>query len=484
MSKTSPPRQTKLVATLGPASSSEETLAALIAAGVNVCRLNFSHGTHDSHRELIERIRRLSDEADRPVAILQDLCGPKIRVSKLPGDAALTLEAGQQVQLREHHDSSELPPGVIGVSLEGIADDVERGEPILLDDGALEFVVRESSKAKKTVTCQVIHGGVLKPNKGVNFPRTRLRVPSLTEKDKADLAFGLKMRVDFIALSFVRHENDINDLRARVTEAGLDAKLIAKIEKGEAVERSQQIIRASDGIMVARGDLGVEFPIYEVPAIQKRLIREAVMLDRFVITATQMLETMTHNPRPTRAEVSDVANAIYDGTDAVMLSGETAAGRYPIRTVEMMARIARRTDEEIAKGLGAKLTTDLDQTTFADALCHSAYTLACDAGAQLVVAYTGTGRTPLFMSRYRPSPTIIGATDNERVYRRLALIRGVEPLLIPDASTVRELTSVTEAAMVARGLARPGDLTIHVGGENLAARSNINSVRIRRLQQD
>ena len=480
----SPPRrQTKIVATLGPASASRETLASLIRAGVNVFRLNFSHGTHASHLELIERIRELREEMSAPVAILQDLCGPKIRVSHLPGNVPLELVQGEEVLLCENAEG-ELLDTAVGVSLPAIADDVVPGEPILLDDGALELRVIDSDKTRKVVRCHVIHGGKLKMGKGVNFPKTRLSVPSMTEKDEADLEFGMAQEVDFVALSFVRHEDDITRLRARIRAAGKSIKIIAKIEKAEAVERAEQIIKASDGIMVARGDLGVEYPVYEVPAIQKHLIRQAVKYDRFVITATQMLETMTNNPRPTRAEVSDVANAIYDGTDAVMLSGETAAGDYPVETVQTMAKIARRADEEILKGLGAKLESDIDTSTFADALCHSAYTLAEGTGARLVVAYTGTGRTPLFMSRYRPAKTIVGATDNPRVFRQLAILKAVEPLLIPKVDTVRELTVAVERMILEQGIAKRRDLAVHVGGANLAARSNINSIRVRPLAVD
>ncbi|MDF1667630.1 MAG: pyruvate kinase [Planctomycetota bacterium] len=478
------PRQTKIVATLGPSSSDPTVIRELIISGVNVCRLNFSHGDHNSHQQLIENIRAIAKKLKKPVAILQDLCGPKIRVAKLPNDADFTLVAGRDVVLIPDQESP-LKANQIAISLSTIAEDVQVGEPIRLDDGKLHIQVKSVDREKKEVTCDVLHGGVLKMKKGVNFPKTNLSVPSITTKDIADLKFGLSQDVDFVALSFVRHEDDIKELRRYITEANKQVKVISKIEKGEAIERSRQIILESDGIMVARGDLGVEFPIHEVPAIQKDLIRQAVLLDRFVITATQMLESMTTSPLPTRAEVSDVANAIYDGTDAIMLSGETASGDYPIQTVKMMATIAQSADQEIfLNNHGVKLYSELDQTSFADALCHAAYTLSKDTAAKHVIAYTNTGRTPLFMSRYRPCPNIIGATTVLRVYRQLSILRAVQPLYIPEVETVHELTVVTEQSILDNKLGDKEDVVIHVGGSNLAARSNINSIRIRTLLDD
>lgn len=478
------PRQTKIVATLGPSSSDPTVIRELILSGVNVCRLNFSHGDHNSHQRLIENIRAIAKKLKKPVAILQDLCGPKIRVAELPDNHEMTLVAGQDVVLVPERDAP-LQDHQIAISLASIADDVKVGEPIRLDDGKLHIEVKSVDSEKKEVTCRVLHGGVLKMKKGVNFPKTNLSVPSITNKDISDLKFGLSQDVDFVALSFVRHEDDIKELRRYIDDAGKQVKVISKIEKGEAIERSREIILESDGIMVARGDLGVEFPIHEVPAIQKELIRQAVLLDRFVITATQMLESMTTSPLPTRAEVSDVANAIYDGTDAVMLSGETASGEYPIQTVRMMATIAQSADQEIyLNNHGVKLYSELDQTSFADALCHAAYTLSKDTEAKHVIAYTNTGRTPLFMSRYRPCPNIIGATTVPRVYRQLSVLRAVQPLFIPEVETVHELTVVTEQSILDNELGKEEDVVIHVGGSNLAARSNINSIRIRTLLDD
>jgi len=477
-------RQTKIVATLGPSSEEPDVIRRLIEAGVDACRLNFSHGDHESHLKVIEIVRAVSKSLRRPVAILQDLCGPKIRISKLE-NGAVELIPGEIITLVELLEHSK-DPKTLGISLKGVSGDVAVGEPIKLDDGAFELKVLEALPGERSIRCRVIRGGLLKERKGVNFPMTRLSVPSITEKDRADLAFGLEHDVDFVALSFVRHEDDIHELRRLIAKAGKKTKVIAKIEKGEAVERASQIILASHGIMVARGDLGVELPVYKVPAIQKELIAKAVKLNRFVITATQMLETMTKASTPTRAEVSDVANAIFDGTDAVMLSGETAAGVNPVLCVETMAEIAIEADSKICDGtiVTAQLEGEVDKETFADALCHGAHTIAADVGAHHVVAFTRTGRTPLFMSRYRPCRDVVGATDVPAIARQLAILRGVRPLDVPEVDTVRDLTVATERAIIEAGFGKKGELAVYVGGQNLTARSNINSIRLPHLAED
>lgn len=477
-------RHTKIVATLGPASSNEQTIAALIEAGVNVFRLNFSHGDHAFHARLIGIIRRMSKDKEQPIGILQDLCGPKIRVAALPNSEPLLINPGETLKIVEFAGQA-VGENTIAVSLPRLAETVQVGEPIRIDDGRFELVVSSIDRAKKVVDCQVVHGGLVKPKKGVNFPRTKLNVPTMTDKDRADLKFGLEHGVDFVAMSFVRHESDIEALRGRLRDSYGAVKILAKIEKHEAVTRILKILDVVDGIMVARGDLGVEMPAEEVPAIQKSLILDAVRKDRFVIIATQMLESMTNDPTPTRAEVSDVANAIYDGTDAVMLSGETASGKYPIESVKMMAKIANSADRMISKGLHeAQLHSDIDQTTYADALCHAAYSLCKATKASTVITYTGSWRTALFMSRYRPCLNIIGATTNQKAFRQMAILRAVQPITIPPVDTVRDLTVSTEKALVSLGFASQGESVVHVGGANLAARSNINSIRIRNICED
>ncbi len=473
-------RQTKIVATIGPASADESMLRELMKAGVNVCRLNFSHGTHDDHGRVLERIRKLEVELGRPVAVLQDLCGPKIRTTKLP-NGQIELQPGEEVTIVATDEKAAPDPHRIGATYEDLASDASPGERVLLDDGLIELVILSTSPAKKEVRCRVIYGGTLKERKGINLPDTRLRVPSVTEKDRQDLAWGLEHGVDYVALSFIRHEDDLVEVREAAKRVKSPPRIISKIEKPQAVQRMEQIIEASDGIMVARGDLGVEMPVYEVPAIQKRLIREAILRDRFVITATQMLESMTEHPRPTRAEVSDVANAIYDGTDAVMLSAETASGKYPVEAVRMMARVAETADRVVCEGGTPRYESRIDTSTFSDSICDGANKIAQDLGAQILVTFTKTGRTALFMSRYRPKTPVVAVTDDVRAVRRMCVYRGVEPVLVTSVERSEELVAATEQEIIKRKLARSGDVAVMVGGSNLSTRGNVNSLKIRRI---
>jgi pyruvate kinase len=478
-------RQTKIVATIGPASADEGTLRELLKAGVNVCRLNFSHGTHDDHTRVLERLRKLEVELARPVAILQDLCGPKIRTVALPG-GQIELKAGEEIILVAGAEDASHPqsPGLpvrIGATYEDLATDSSAGERVLLDDGLIELLILSTNPARREVRCRVIFGGILKERKGINLPDTRLKVPSVTDKDREDLAWGLEHGVDYVALSFVRHEDDLLEVRDACKKAKSPPRIISKIEKPQAVARMEQIIEASDGIMVARGDLGVEMPVYEVPAIQKRLIREAILRDRFVITATQMLESMTEHPRPTRAEVSDVANAIYDGTDAVMLSAETASGKFPVESVRMMARVAETADRVVGEGGTPRYESRIDTSTFSDSICDGANKIATDLGAEVLVTFTKTGRTALFMSRYRPKMPVVAVTDDPRTVRRMSIYRGVEPILVACVERSEELVTATEQEIIRRKIARAGDIAIMVGGSNLSTRGNVNSLKIRRI---
>ena len=473
-------RQTKIVATIGPASADESMLRELIKAGVNVCRLNFSHGTHDEHAKVLERIRRLEVELARPIAVLQDLCGPKIRTGNLP-DGHVELVPGEEVTLVPADEKPSPDRHRIGASYDELATDAAPGERVLLDDGLIELVILAVNPARREVRCRVIYGGTLRERKGVNLPETRLRIPSVTKKDREDLAWGLDHGVDYVALSFIRHEDDLAEVREAAKAVKSPPRLISKIEKPQAVARMAQIIDASDGIMVARGDLGVEMPVYEVPAIQKRLIREAVFRDRFVITATQMLESMTEHARPTRAEVSDVANAIYDGTDAVMLSAETASGKYPVEAVRMMARVAETADRSVAESNLPHAETRVDTSTFSDSICDGANRIAQDLGAQILVTFTKTGRTALFMSRYRPKIPVVAVTDDVRSVRRMCIFRGVEPILVTSVERSEELVTATEQEIVKRKLAHAGDVAVMVGGSNLSTRGNVNSLKIRRI---
>lgn len=472
--------KSKIVATIGPASSPEKRMKALLEAGVSVCRLNFSHGSHEDHRQILERIRKLEGELGRPIAILQDLCGPKIRAGKLPG-GEIRLVDGQLVTivagLAESND-----PARFGISVDNLAEEAQPGQPILLDDGLMEMVVVETRPEKKELTCRVVVGGVLKDKKGVNLPATKLTMSSVTEKDKKDLEWGLEHGVDYVALSFVRHEDDIKYLRERLAGVVDPPKIIAKIEKPEALERLPQILEAFDGAMVARGDLAVETPLYQVPAQQKRLIRMCNLMDRVVITATQMLDSMQEHPRPTRAEASDVANAIYDGSDAVMLSGETASGKYPIESVRTMRLIAAYADEDADKGGGAERhASNIDLAGFGDSLCHGAVRVAEDLKAKIIVTFTRTGKTALYMSKYHPKAPILGVTGDPRTARRMALYRGVIPVVVTPRERSEEVVAETEAQIIKRGLAAPGDVCVYIGGGNLVAKGNQNSIKVRRM---
>ncbi|MBL4846871.1 MAG: pyruvate kinase [Planctomycetes bacterium] len=475
-----PAPKTKIVATIGPACSAMKPLRTVIEAGIDVCRLNFSHGNHEGHLEVLNRIRQIEAEIGRPIAVLQDLCGPKIRTTELPG-GAIDLIEGQRVKvvagLAESTD-----PNVIGASLESLTTHAEPGHRILLDDGLIELKMLEVDHGNLTVECEVVYGGLLKKRKGINLPDTRLDVPSMTPKDHRDLLWGLENNVDYIALSFVRHEDDV--LQLRKAAEGLDSppKLIAKIEKPEAVERLEQIVKAFDGVMVARGDLSVETPLWNVPALQKEIIRQANLHDRISITATQMLDSMQDRPRPTRAEVSDVANAIYDGTDAIMLSGETASGHYPVESVEVMRRIAQAADGHADRQYGSRRHESLvNVDTFCDSICGGAIATAKELNPCCIVTFTSTGKTALYMSKYHPTVPVVGATTDPRTYRRMALYRGVMPIQVEVNERSENLVHQVEAEIRRLGLGEPGDIVIYVGGTNLGTKGNINSLKVRRL---
>lgn len=472
-------RKTKIVCTIGPASRSRDMLGQLIDAGMDVARLNFSHGSHAEHAEVLEALRSVSKERGRPVAVLQDLCGPKIRVTRLEG-GSVELVPGRQITIEPGREVGDAK--VVGTSLETLADDVKPGHRILLDDGLMELRVEKSEAGR--VVCDIINGGTLKERKGMNLPDSSLRVPALTKKDEADLAWGLANGVDYVALSFVRSVEDLKIARRHIESAGKTGQvhLVAKIERPEAVQHMVEVVEETDVIMVARGDLGVELPVHEVPSIQKKLIRECILRDRSVITATQMLDSMTKNPRPTRAEVSDVANAIYDGTDAVMLSGETAAGNYPTETVATMSRVAVEAEAQLAIDPRAHFESRIDQTSFADSLCHGAWRISKDVDAKLIVTFTNSGRTALFMSNYFPTIPVVGVSFDAALCRRMNLYRGVVPMQISHCQSLEELLVSTESSLVQRGLAAPGDVIVYVGGTHLVGIDGYaNAIKVHRL---
>jgi pyruvate kinase len=481
---------TKIVATVGPASQSPEMLEALIGAGVDILRLNFSHGTQTDHATVIAAARSVAADLNRPVALLQDLQGPKLRVGDLAGGGPIHLEPGATIRIGATGPNTR--PGTaeeISTTYSYLAEDLEVGDRILLDDGALELRVEATEPALSGpgyVTCRVVFGGLLRERKGVNLPGANLRVPALTEKDEADLAFGIEHGVDLIALSFVRSADDLRRARSMIRKLGGRQPLIAKIEKPQAVKALESIIRASDGIMVARGDLGVELSPEAVPAIQKRAIRLANRHGVPVITATQMLESMMTNPRPTRAEASDVANAILDGSDAVMLSGETAVGAHPIAAVAVMNKIAVETEQSIAQGsVGPRKRTVVDLApaaarSDAHAIARAANALARALPAKAIVVLTATGRTAGIVSGERPGTPIIALTHDGSVARRLALWYGVLPVVVDRQPSLAQPEEI-ERLVVERGLAEPGDHVVVLGSTPRSARRRSVTLQVLRL---
>jgi pyruvate kinase len=471
-------RRTKIVATLGPASSEPARMRELIEAGVNVFRINFSHGTADVHRTNVERVRALATELGANVGILQDLQGPKIRVAKF-AEGEVELEVGAPFALTCDDDS----PGDasrVGVTYAGLCQDVGRGDTLLLDDGRLALQVESVQGA--TIRTVVTNGGVLSNNKGINIPDADLSIPALTDKDVADLEVGAQMGVDWVAMSFVRSRDDLLLARHYLSRAGSTAKLMAKIEKPSAVERFAEILREVDGVMVARGDLGVELPPERVPQIQKKLIRACLEAGKPVVTATQMLESMIHNPTPTRAEASDVANAIYDGTDAVMLSAETAVGAYPVEAVRMMDRIARTVEGDeryIADMRDHALTPD---ETTADAVSKGACDMAYALSADMIVTFSASGTTAQRVARHRPSAPVLAITPSERAFRQLSVVWGVLPHLSADIASTDEMVHVATQVLTERKVLEPGSRYVITAGVPFGTRGTTNMIRVERFR--
>lgn len=472
-------RRTKIVCTIGPATESEELLRALIEAGMDVARLNFSHGSHTSHARVIKRVRRLSAALDKPIAILQDLCGPKIRLGKLPPEG-VTVEAGQTVRFipeEDGVDAHHLPlPAAILFAV------VRPNERLLIDDGRVEVMV--TRRESNAIWGEVCLGGTLSSRKGVNLPDTRLPVQSVSERDLNDLRFGIEQGVDWVAVSFVREPDDLQPVRYTIEAMQADVRIIAKIEKREAVENFAKILEVADGIMIARGDLGVEMPIDEVPQIQKEIIARCNHAGKPVITATQMLESMISAPHPTRAEATDVANSILDGTDAVMLSGETAVGKYPVDAVKVMHRIALRTEQTLKEGVVARpnqpFAGSLSVTeAVAEAVCHIAY----DIGARAIICATTSGSTARLVSKYRPKTPIVAYTPSEHTYYQLALSWGVQPRLIPQVCTMEEMLQTAVNTAVSMGLAREGDKVVITAGVPIGVPGNTNLIKVHTVGQ-
>ena len=471
-------RHTKIVATVGPACSEREQLENLLKAGVDVFRLNFSHGELEQKKIWIDQIRDLSVIHRKAVSILGDLQGPKIRTGVMRGGSQ-TLTRGQEVIITTA--DVEGADGIIPTNYQGLPGDVEPGDRILLDDGQLELEVLRSSGDQ--VYCRVKQGGLLTDRKGINLPGVKISTPALTEKDYADLEFAIAHELDWVALSFVRTAEEVCQLKQIIFDRHSPIRIIAKIEKPEAVANFADILAATDGVMVARGDLGVELPSERVPLIQKRIIRECNEAGKPVITATQMLESMIGNPRPTRAETSDVANAILDGTDAVMLSGETAAGLYPVAAVEIINRIAHDVEAEQEEKLPRSFM--VENSTFhqniPDVIGQGACQVADHVGAAAILAFTQTGSTATLVAKYRPSLPIYAVTPTQQVRRHLALYRGVSSLRVDiQGDTEAQIASV-EKVVLEKGLLKPGDVVVITMGSPVSAPGTTNLLKIHRL---
>lgn len=452
-------RKTKIIATIGPASEEVETLKKMLEAGMNVARLNFSHGSHEEHRRRIENLRQAAREAGKLLAIMLDTKGPEIRTGRL-ASGPVKLEAGQRFVLTNREvpgDNQE-----VQVSYAPLPQEVTPGTTILLADGLISLKVVETTSTD--VVCQVMSGGELGERKGINVPGVRINMPFLNDKDRDDILFGIKMGVDYIAASFVRTAEDVLEIRRILEQEGAAIDIIAKIESQEGVNNLDDIIQVVDGIMVARGDLGVEIPAEEVPLVQKLLVDKCTSAGKPVIIATQMLDSMINNPRPTRAEVSDVANAIFDGADAIMLSGETAAGKYPVEVVETMARIAYRAEQALpyADILRRKRTRENPSVT--DAISYATCATASNLGASAIITATRTGQTARMVAKYRPQAAIVAATPDEKTVRKLALVWGVYPVLIDDVSGTDDLFEEAVRAALAANYIKNGDLVVLTAG--------------------
>lgn len=466
-------RRTKIVCTIGPASESVETLREMMLAGMNVARLNFSHGTHEDHAKRIATIRQAAGDVGKNIAIMLDTKGPEIRLKKF-ANPPVTLEPGQRFTLTTRDLLGDNT--IVSVTYMDLPHDVKPGSLIAVADGLIAMEVEAVEGTE--VHCIVINGGQLSNQKGVNLPGVNVNLPSITDKDIADIRFGLEQGVDFIAASFIRKPSDVIAIRQIVEEYGAQVDIIAKIESRQGVDNLADIINVADGVMVARGDLGVEVPAEEVPVLQKTMIEMCNRLGKPVITATQMLESMTQNPRPTRAEASDVANAIFDGTDAIMLSGETAAGKYPVVTVETMARIAARAEQAVDFEDLLETRAAAIQRTVTDGISHAVCNVAQDLGVTAIVTATASGHTARMIAKYRPQVPVIAVTPNAKVLRKLALVWGVEPLLIGDVKGTDEMIDTSVEAALSSGHISAGDLIIITAGVPVGVHGTTNMMKV------
>lgn len=462
-----PGRRAKIICTIGPACDSEQAMRDLIRLGMDVARLNFSHGTHEEHARNIERLRRAAQREDRTVCIMQDLQGPKMRTGRLKGRTPVLLKAGSQVTITPRDVPAT--PSLISTTFPGLAKEVQRDSRILLSDGLIELVVRSVHDGE--VDCEVLNGGLLGEQQGINLPGAALTIPPLTDKDRKDLQFGLKHGVDMIAQSFVRSAADVNAIKQLIADEGGDIPVIAKLEKPQAIEHVEEIFEASDGVMVARGDLGVEMPPEKVPVIQKHVILRSGEWRKPVIIATQMLESMVENPRPTRAEASDVANAIFDGTDAVMLSAETASGKYPREAVAIMARIVVEAERNLVAFIEPRRRREHRNLSIAETICEAIAHAAEDLPIAAIAVFTESGNTARMISKYRPKSEIYAFTYVPTVCNRMNLLWGVHPMLREQSKSSEHMVATAEHELLRAGQLKPGDVLGVVAGTRLASGS-------------
>lgn len=467
-------RKTKIVCTLGPSTENEDVLKQMMIEGMNVARCNFSHGTYDDHKRRMDMVKKLRKEVGEPVAILLDTKGPEVRVRNFK-EGKVALEEGQLFTLTA--DDVEGTKDIVSVTYNRLYEDLEVGMRVLIDDGLIEMKVEKVDK--NNIVCRVINGGIVSNHKGVNVPEVDLSMPYISDKDREDILFGIEQDVDFIAASFVQKKEDILQLRKLLEKnGGEDIRIISKIENAQGVANIDDIIEVSDGIMVARGDMGVEIPYEEVPVIQKKIIKKVYRAGKQVITATQMLESMIKNPRPTRAETTDIANAVYDGTSAIMLSGETAAGAYPVEAVKTMVRIAERTEQDVdycKRFFQYERNANPDIT---DAICHATCTTALDLNARAIVTVTKSGRSARMISRYRPNSDIISCATTEKVCRQLSLTWGVVPVLIKEEKEVFNLFDKAIQAAMKMKLLEKGDLTVITSGVPIGVSGTTNMMKV------
>lgn len=466
-------RKTKIICTIGPASESEERLRELMLAGMNVARFNFSHGSHEEHKAKFDRVIKVSSELKLPVATLLDTKGPEIRLKDIEGGKT-ELVSGQKFILTTEEILGNNEK--VTITYKGLKDDINVGTTILIDDGLIEMVVDEINETD--IICSVVNGGPISNHKGVNIPGAALSMPYISDVDRSDIMFGCDMDFDFLAASFVRCKEDILEVRKIIEEHGSHMKIIAKIENMQGIRNLDEILEAADGIMVARGDMGVEIPMEEVPIVQKQMIKKAEALGKHVITATQMLESMIKNPRPTRAEATDIANAIYDGTTAIMLSGESAAGLYPVEAVKTMAKIAERTEEDIDYNSRLRRRKDIDNIDTTTAISHATCTTAMDLKAAAIVTVTISGFTAGMIARYKPSCPIIACSVSPRTCRQLNLAWGVTPIWIARESTAEDLFDEAVHAAEKEGYIRKGDKVVLTAGVPLGVSGRTNMIRV------